>query len=97
MNYAIDGAATYALTCTFYGDALSATSWKYGSTALADDDDYDIGTTTLDDFSRKDTLTINGVETANDGRYVCTATYTEGSANMEKELRINVIGEYQVT
>ena len=92
-HYAVSGAAMYVMTCTFYGDALSTTVWKFGETVLTDDDEYDFSTSSPTAFSRLDTLTINTVEAANSGTYKCSAQYTSGAQDASKDILLTVLGK----
>ena len=92
-HYAVSGAATYIMTCTFYGDGLSTTVWKVGETVLTDDDEYDFSTSSPTEFSRQDTLTINTVEAANSGTYKCSAQYTSGAQDASKDIVLTVLGK----
>ena len=91
-QYAISGDATHAITCTFYGDSLTTTVWKFSGSALVDDNDYDIGTSAPTAFSREDVLTIKTVEAANTGTYQCSAQYQDGPQDVSKDITLDVFG-----
>ena len=92
-SIAIAGAATHTISCMYYGDAHSATVWKFGDVTLTDNDDYDIATTKETDYSTKDVLTINTVEAANEGTYKCSVKYTSDNKAEMLENVVTVYGE----
>ena len=67
------------VTCTFYGDALGATTWSADSGAVVTGGQYTVTPGTYQSQMRTDTLTITTLTADNAGAFTCTASYTDGS------------------
>jgi hypothetical protein len=89
---AIDGDATHALTCTFYGDGHDATVWTFGGKTLAKGNDYDIETQKKD-FSTTNILKIKTVDATNAGTFTCSVKYTSDKKDSSKEIPLTVYGK----
>ena len=83
------------ITCTFYGDALGATSWfkDASTTALKTEGQYTLTAGTYKSQMRTDTLKIKTLTSTNDGVYTCKATYTAGSKETSSKQTLSVIAE----
>ena len=67
------------ITCTFYGDALGATTWLKGSTPIATGGQYTITAGNYKSQKRMDTLRISTLTAQNAGDFICKASYTADS------------------
>ena len=70
----------YDLICVFYGDALGATTWTKDNSAVTTAGRITVTAGTMTDMKRTDTLTTTVLVAGDAGDYICSATYTDGSA-----------------
>ncbi|XP_063679986.1 hemicentin-2-like [Bolinopsis microptera] len=66
------------ISCTFYGDALGATTWLKDSGAVVTGGQYTVTPGTYQLQMRTDTLTIATLTADNAGAFTCKAAYTDG-------------------
>ena len=87
------GTVTVPITCTISGVTTTPTvSWKQETTAITDDNDYDIGDIKLTGNTASAVLTVVKASDT-DTTYTCVVTSTEWEkSNEEHTVNLNVYG-----